>query len=97
MAEWPERIKSIFKTKEVNAAGCYVVTLYLTGEPIDVVLDDLIPCFDHNQKPCFTKTNGNEIWVPLLEKAYAKLNGSYDNIIAGICSQSLSALTGAPC
>lgn len=71
--------------------------MYLSGEPVDIVLDDYIPCFDNDQQPCFTKTKGPEIWVPIIEKAYAKLNGSYDNIIAGICSQALSSLTGAPC
>jgi len=36
------------------------------------------------------------LWVLLLEKAFAKMHGNYDNIIAGFCSQGLKALTGAP-
>ena len=32
----------------------------------------------------------------LLEKAYAKLYESYDNIVAGIPSQALNDITGAP-
>ncbi len=43
----------------------------------------------------FAKPNGEEIWVPLLEKAYAKYEGGYSNIIGGIGSSELSWLTGA--
>jgi len=60
--------------------------LYILGEKINIVLDDQIPCTDWDQKPAFTKMKQREIWVCLLEKAYAKLHGSYDNTIAGLCS-----------
>ena len=71
-----------------------MIWLNLCGEPINVVIDDLIPCKDGN--PAFTKSKNSELWVMLLEKAYAKVHGSYDNIIAGLCSQSFQCLTGAP-
>lgn len=32
----------------------------------------------------------------LLEKAWAKIYGSYDNIEAGLCRECLHDLTGAP-
>ena len=32
LAEYPERIKKIFLTDEVNAAGCYAATVYINGE-----------------------------------------------------------------
>lgn len=40
-----------------------------------VIVDDNIPL--HNGKISFTATNNAEIWVTLLEKAWAKLHGSY--------------------
>jgi len=44
------------------------------GESIEVVIDDKFPC-DKFRKPAFSKANGNELWVMILEKAFAKYNG----------------------
>lgn len=44
----------------------------------------------------FSKANGNELWVQLLEKAWAKINGSYENTITGLCMEAFRTLTGAP-
>ncbi len=46
------------------------------GEFKQIVVDDKIPCVA-NGGPLFSKANGNELWVLLMEKAYAKLYGSY--------------------
>lgn len=35
-------------------------------------------------------------WMPLLEKAYAKLNQNYDRIVGGMGSEGLRALSGMP-
>ena len=40
------------------------------------------------------KTDDDEWWVCLVEKAYAKFNGSYDNIEGGYTSWALTELTG---
>jgi hypothetical protein len=37
------------------------------------------------------------MWVLLVEKAWAKLNGCYEKTIKGVMSEALRALTGAPC
>ena len=42
--------------------------------PIRVVVDDLFPCFPDGG-PAYSRNHGNELWVMLLEKAYAKLRG----------------------
>ena len=39
-----------------------------------VIIDDRIPVFDKSGKPVFAHGyDENELWVPLIEKAYAKL------------------------
>jgi hypothetical protein len=45
-----------------------------------VIIDDKIPCNNEGQ-PLFAKSgNGTCSYVSLIEKAYAKLKGSYENI-----------------
>lgn len=66
------------------------------GEWKAVWIDDQFPCHKSYSEPAFTKGNGNELWVLILEKAWAKLWGSYGVIEAGLCREALRALTGAP-
>ena len=43
-----------------------------------------------------SKTEG-ETWVPLIEKAYAKLHGNYHYIVGGFANEAIEDLTGAVC
>ena len=60
-----------------------------------VVVDDYIPCGDDGL-PCFANLSADscEFWPLIVEKAYAKLNGSYEAIISGKENQALQDLTG---
>lgn len=58
-------------------------------------MDDRIPCLMQGG-PVFSRANGNELWVLMLEKAYAKIYGSYHKIESGLSSCALKDLTGAP-
>lgn len=58
-------------------------------------LDDLFPCNSYEQ-PAYSKANGKELWVLLIEKAYAKVYGSYKKIEAGLTGNAIRDLTGAP-
>jgi hypothetical protein len=44
-----------------------------------------------NRKPA-----GNNVWGIVLEKAFAKINGNYENINFGYQAESFRILTGAP-
>lgn len=68
----------------------------INGEFQTIMLDDFVPVKKGTNQIAFTKSGGGEIWVPLLEKAWAKANGGYGNIVAGLEPESLKALTGAP-
>ena len=64
------------------------------GEKVDIIVDDYFPT--RNQKPFFSKNHGNELWVMILEKAWAKLHGSYKRIESGWAFNAFRDLTGAP-
>lgn len=59
-----------------------------------MVIDDYFPL--HGGKPFFSKDHNGEIWVMLLEKAYAKVFKNYQAIESGLTGIALNALTGAP-
>jgi calpain-15 len=61
------------------------------------VVDDYFPIIGPG-RPAFARpTEGqNEIWVMLLEKAYAKAYGGYYRLNLGRAGEALRDLTGAP-
>jgi calpain-15 len=94
LAEFPERVYRLFKTDEANAQGVWCVQLYKNGKHQEIVLDDYIPCKDGS--PCFTRAQGNELWVLIVEKAWAKVHGSYERTAWGFPNLAMRDLTGAP-
>ena len=85
-------------SKEVTKAGVYCVTLCINGVWEEVILDDLIPVKPGSGRDiAFNYTLTNELWVILLEKAWAKVHGGYMNTDGGIIREALRDLTGAPC
>jgi len=98
LAEFPERIEALFCTKEVNKAGIYAMNFFINGIKQVVIVDDLIPCrvFANSVKPIFANSKSHELWVILLEKAWAKLHGSYKRSESGYPYFSMSHITGVP-
>lgn len=66
------------------AHGVYIVRLYKGVSWHYLVIDDRFPA--HVDTPEFwfaACQDPAEIWVPLLEKAFAKMHGSYEALISG--------------
>lgn len=75
--------------------GVYKIWLCKNGEWIVVTIDDYIPCY-YNAGPMFSRSNGDELWVLLLEKAYAKVHGNYYSLRFGLTQDGLIDMTGCP-
>ncbi len=85
----------MFHNKEINAAGCYLVKFYVNGVPKGVMVDDTFLVADNHLE--FAQCKNDEIWVPLIEKAWAKLLGSYARIDGAFLEcEVMHILTGAP-
>ncbi|XP_010552284.1 PREDICTED: calpain-type cysteine protease DEK1 [Tarenaya hassleriana] len=88
------RISEVIITSDYNEEGIYTVRFCIQGEWVPVVVDDWIPC-ESPGKPAFaTSKKVNELWVSILEKAYAKLHGSYEALEGGLVQDALVDLTG---
>lgn len=64
------------------------------GIPQMVVVDDALPV--KGNKCAFAQGSEPEMWVLALEKAWAKIHGSYERIEGGVSSKAIRDLTGAP-
>lgn len=95
LAEFPARVQQLFVQQDTNKAGCYVVKIFLCGQYVNIVVDDFFPIND-KKLPAFVGAKANELWVMLIEKAWAKIHGSFGAIAAGDSRESFSAITGAP-
>lgn len=76
LATNPKYIEDIFVFTDVQL-GFYVIKLYIHGKPKLFTIDDQIPCDKSSNYPVFTQPVGNELWVMLMEKVWAKAIGSY--------------------
>ncbi|BFZ04245.1 hypothetical protein BsWGS_07284 [Bradybaena similaris] len=74
--------------------GKFVFKFWQYGEWIDVVIDDRLPTYSGSLIYSKNVEQPNEFWVPLLEKAFAKLYGNYNVLDGGRIHTALVDLTG---
>jgi hypothetical protein len=69
--------------------------VFVKGRPEDVTVDDLFPIY--NNKPAFAQpTSDGGWWLPLIEKAFAKVHVNYEMASNGSHAEAARFLTGAP-
>jgi len=98
LAEQPGLVRRLFSVPDPNEQGVYGIWLCTNGIWKETLVDDYIPVVNVGAgvEFAFSRSSQDELWVSLLEKAYAKVHGGYTNIIEGDCITALRVLTGSP-
>lgn len=85
--------------KEYSDKGAFRFYFWVKSGWYGVNVDDRLPSrsWGSGFRPTFTWVSKQGAWwMPLLEKAYAKLDQNYDRIIGGNGDEGLRTLTGMP-
>ena len=116
LARNPAAIRRLFVNTEINDRGKYQIRLYnqinekkhgrRSGKRITVTVDDFIPVFKGTKTPMYARiSDRGEIWVLLLEKAFAKIwsheydmkEKGYDAISGDCAGKAMYHMTGDTC
>ena len=96
LASNPDIYDKVFVDKAKTNNGVYRVRFLIRGIPKIICVDDFFPANEHKNF-AFAMSGRRELWVQVLEKAWAKVNGSYASTIAGLPSEAFTCLNEAPC
>lgn len=70
-------VSKLIITDKPQKVGCYQFIFRINGIPTVVIIDDQIPCLKGTKCPVFARSSSKNVWPILLEKALAKVFGSY--------------------
>jgi len=90
----PELLQNLI-VKDGIKYGFAVFQFFKNGEWKQVLVDTRLPYNRESKTPLYGHcSDPTEVWVPLMEKAYAKLHGCYEALNGGSLVDALVDLTG---
>ena len=91
------RIKQIVSAAQDSPIGAHMVKFHKMNRDVYVIIDNQYPVYDANlpnQWLFGRNEDPKETFCNIIEKAYAKLYGGYDNIVGGKVALALADMTG---
>lgn len=84
-----------YRGNDFQEYGLFVLRFFKDCNVIYLIVDDRLPVKAKDGRLIFAANKDpNELWVPLIEKAYAKLHGCYKSLIGGYTHYGLADMTG---
>lgn len=85
--------------KKNEEVGVYGFIFFKDGDWVSTVVDDQLfykidPLTGHRTLYFSSCREERESWLPLMEKAYAKIHGDYETLTGGFTSEGIEDLTG---
>ena len=97
LCKYPKLIERLFHSTKKSKNHQYGVNFYINGNWKMILLDDYFPAINNNfTKFVFGYSATKELWVPLIEKAWAKINGCYARVTGGSPNEFFHICTEAP-
>ena len=89
-----DQSKALIVSDSLRGKGIYTVKFFKNGKWVYVHVDDRVPCNFSGDIYFSRSKDVNEMWVVIIEKAYAKLHGCYEALAGGMIDYALRDLTG---
>ena len=85
----------MFVTDTKNDAGIYNLRFFIRGKPWVITIDDEMLFYGDGLNFAMVGDNEN-LWAPLVEKAFSKMKGNYATANGGFVPNGLRSLVGCP-
>ncbi|ESO00941.1 hypothetical protein HELRODRAFT_157317 [Helobdella robusta] len=97
LSQYPKLMENVIPSSQSfgeGYAGIFKFNFWVFGAWREIVVDDRSTAYLQWQLVFLHSTEKNEFWSSLLEKAYAKLVGSYESLKGGSTSEAFEDFTG---